>query len=136
MEFVVNNWYLFLALFVVLAMLFAGPITQMIHNIKSVNNAEAVRLMNHEAGMVVDVCEPREYQSGHILNAVNIPLSTLAARSKELEKHKSKPVIVSCQSGNRSVRGAVILRKHGFASVYTLSGGNLAWQRDNLPMEK
>ena len=95
MEFVVNNWYLFLALFVVLAMLFAGPITQMIHNIKSVNNAEAVRLMNHEAGMVVDVCEPREYQSGHILNAVNIPLSTLAARTKELEKHQGKPVIVS-----------------------------------------
>lgn len=136
MDFIVNNWLLFVALAAVAFMLISGPLTQMMSGVKSVNNAEAVRLMNHEDGVVVDICETQEYQGGHILHAVNIPLSALAARAKELEKHKGKPIIVSCRSGHRSVKGASILRKHGFEAVYTLSGGLLAWQRDNLPTEK
>jgi rhodanese-related sulfurtransferase len=55
---------------------------------------------------------------------------------RDLEKHKNKPIIVSCRSGNRSLKGAVILRKHGFATVYNLAGGLQAWERDNLPLEK
>jgi rhodanese-related sulfurtransferase len=43
---------------------------------------------------------------------------------------------VSCRSGNRSLKAAVVLRKHGFATVYNLAGGLQAWERDNLPLEK
>jgi rhodanese-related sulfurtransferase len=43
---------------------------------------------------------------------------------------------VSCRSGNRSVKGAVVLRKHGFQAVYSLAGGLVGWQRENLPIEK
>jgi rhodanese-related sulfurtransferase len=45
-------------------------------------------------------------------------------------------VIVSCRSGNRSLRGAIVLRKRGFERVYSLNGGLTAWQRDNLPLAK
>lgn len=43
---------------------------------------------------------------------------------------------MTCRSGNRSLRAAVVLRKHGFEKVYSLAGGLGAWQRDNLPLEK
>ena len=95
-----------------------------------------MQLINHESAIIVDVCEPQEYKSGHIPNAINIPLGHLAGRVKELEKHKAKPILLSCRVGNRSGRGAAILRKHGFEKVYTLAGGFNAWERDNLPVEK
>lgn len=136
MDFIINNWYLFVALVLVLALLFGPVISQLMHGIKSVNTAQAVNLINHSKGIVVDVCEPKEFQTGHIPDSVNMPLSHLAAHASELDKHKNAPIIVSCRSGQRSVKGAVILRKHGFDSVYTLSGGMLAWQRENLPVEK
>lgn len=136
MQFVINNWYLFLALAVILAMLIGPALSQRRYGIKSVNPAEAILLINRESAVVVDVCEPNEYASGHIPSATNAPLSGLEKHLKPLEKHKKKPVVVACRSGNRSVRGAIMLRKHGFERVYSLAGGLVAWQRDNLPLEK
>ncbi|HEY5682667.1 MAG TPA: rhodanese-like domain-containing protein [Sulfuricaulis sp.] len=135
-QFVVENWYLFVALGVILFLLLSGPISQQMYGIKNANAAQTVQLLNRENGVVVDVCEPKEFSAGHIPNAVNLPLSPLKNRLPDLQKYKDKPIIVSCRSGNRSLKGAVILRKHGFATVYTLAGGLLGWERDNLPVEK
>ncbi len=136
MQFVINNWYLFLALGVVLALLVAGPLRQQLAGIRNLNPAEAIQLMNREDGVVVDVCEPKEFAAGHIVHAINIPLSQLGARARELEKYRERPVILSCRSGNRSLKAALLLHKQGFAKVYSLAGGIAAWQRDNLPVEK
>ncbi len=136
MEFIIHNWYLFVALGVILFLLAVGPITQHLNGIKNANAAQAVQLLNREGGVIVDVCEPKEFQTGHIPNAINLPLPSLKDRLRDLEKHKDKPLIVTCRTGNRSLKGAVILRKHGFPAVYTLSGGLHAWEKDNLPVEK
>ncbi|MEW6330507.1 MAG: rhodanese-like domain-containing protein [Pseudomonadota bacterium] len=136
LQFIINNWYLFVALVFILFLLAAGPIRQQMYGIRNVNAAQAIQLLNRENGVVVDVCEPQEFSAGHVPNAINLPLSSLKDRLRDLEKHKNKPIIVSCRSGNRSLQGAVTLRKHGFATVYNLSGGLLAWERDNLPLEK
>lgn len=136
LQFVINNWYLFVALAVILFLLAAGPISQQMHGIRNANAAQAIQLLNRENGVVVDVCEPKEFSAGHVPNAINLPLSSLKDRMRDLEKHKNKPIIVSCRSGNRSLKAAVILRKHGFATVYNLAGGLQAWERDNLPLEK
>lgn len=136
MQFVINNWYLFLALALILAMLVGPTLSQRRYGIKSVNPAEAILLINRESAVVVDVCEPNEYAAGHIPSAMNAPLSAFEKHLKPIEKHKKRPVVVACRSGNRSVRGAVMLRKHGFETVYSLAGGLVAWQRDNLPLEK
>lgn len=136
LQFVIDNWYLFVALAVILFLLAAGPISQQMHGIRNANTAQAIQLLNRENGVVVDVCEPKEFSAGHVPNAINLPLSSLKDRLRDLEKHKNKPIIVSCRSGNRSLKAAVILRKHGFATVYNLAGGLLAWERDNLPLEK
>ena len=135
-QFVINNWYLFVALGVILFLLAVGPISQRMYGIRNANAAQTVQLLNRENGVVVDVCEPKEFSAGHVPNAINLPLSSLKDRLRDLEKHKNKPIIVSCRSGNRSLKGAVILRKHGFATVYNLAGGLQAWERDNLPLEK
>lgn len=136
MQFVINNWHLFLALGVVLALLVAGPLRQQLAGIRNLNPAEAIQLMNREDGIVVDVCEPREFAAGHIVHAINIPLAQIGARARELEKYRARPVILSCRSGNRSLKAALLLHKQGFAKVYSLAGGIAAWQRDNLPVEK
>jgi rhodanese-related sulfurtransferase len=136
MQFVVNNWYLILGIVVVLAMLVWGPLTQLLHGVQHVTTAEAIRLMNHEKGVLVDVREPDEYRGGHIPNALNLPLSGLAAGLKQIEKHMARPLIICCRTSQRSARAAVALRKHGFASVQVLAGGITAWQHENLPVEK
>lgn len=136
MQFIVNNWYLILGVVVVLAMLVWGPLTQLLHGVQHVTSAEAIRLMNHEKGLLVDVREPDEFRGGHIPNALSLPLSGLAAGLKQIEKHKARPLIVCCRTSQRSARAAVTLRKQGFASVQVLAGGITAWQGENLPVER
>jgi rhodanese-related sulfurtransferase len=136
MQFIIHNWYLILGIVVVLSMLTWGPLTQLMNGVQHVTTAEAIRLMNHEKGVFVDVREPDEYRGGHIPNALNLPLSGLAGSLKQIEKHKARPLIICCRTSQRSARAAVELRKLGFASVQVLAGGITAWQGENLPVEK
>ena len=65
-----------------------------------------------------------------------IPLGELRNRIGELEKYKTKPIIMVCRSGSRSAGACGILSKQGFTEVYNLAGGMIAWQQSNLPTEK
>ena len=103
---------------------------------QEVGPTEAVLLINRRDAVVLDVRDAAEYKSGHITNARNVPEAELDSRAKELEKVKSKPIIVSCGRGNRSVAIAAKLRKLGFGEVVSLRGGLAAWQQANMPLEK
>lgn len=136
MQFVINNWHLFVGLAVVSGLLVWPTLQQMMYGISSVGVSQALQLINHQAGVLVDVREPVETQTGRIPNSVLLPLSGMQQRLTELEKFKQRPVVLCCRSGQRSNRAAVLLRKHGFVSVYNLAGGVRAWQAENLPIEK
>ena len=101
-----------------------------------VDTSEAVMKINREDAVVIDVREDSEVANGRIPNARHIPLGQLASRLGELEKHKGKPIIVACRSGHRSAGACGILTKNGFENVFNLSGGMIAWEQANLPVEK
>jgi rhodanese-related sulfurtransferase len=101
-----------------------------------VGPTDAVMLINRKDALVLDVRGDGEFSNGHITNARHIPEKQLDGRIKELEKFKSKPVIVSCASGRRSAAVADSLRKQGFADVVALRGGIGAWVQAGMPLEK
>jgi rhodanese-related sulfurtransferase len=101
-----------------------------------VSTLQATQLINREDALVIDVRDADAYAKGHILGAKSVPLADLARRAGDLEKHKSKAVIVSCQNGDRSSAAAATLRERGFSRVHPLSGGFAAWQQAGLPVEK
>jgi phage shock protein E len=69
---------------------------------------------------VIDVRTKAEYQSGHLKKSVNIPLDSLSANVKKIDKNK--PVITCCASGARSGAAKSFLKSNGFVSVY--NGGS------------
>ena len=70
--------------------------------------------------VIVDVRSVEEYRSGHIKNAVNVPLPNI----KEIDIPKDKKVIVYCRSGNRSNKAATTLIDKGYKNVYDLGAMN------------
>lgn len=103
---------------------------------KEVGVAEAVQLINRRDAVVVDVRDSGEYAAGHIANARHIPEAQLADRLKELDKFKSRPIIVSCRSGGRAAGAVGVLAKNGFSEVFALRGGVAAWQQASMPLVK
>jgi rhodanese-related sulfurtransferase len=130
------NLVLFATVLVSGGMLIWPLVTRVSRRGSEVGPMEAVQLINRQDAAVIDVRDTAEYKTGHITNARNIPEAKLEERTKELEKLKARPIIVSCARGNRSAAVAVRLRKLGFAQVLSLRGGIGAWQQAGLPLEK
>jgi hydroxyacylglutathione hydrolase len=74
---------------------------------------------------VLDVRRPGEYESGHVPDAINIPLDALPERVRELDP--ATPLAVICAGGYRSSAAASILQHHHFANVSNVVGGTSAW---------
>jgi len=104
--------------------------------VKEVSPAGALQLINHQGALVLDVRQPGEFESGHILNAKLIPLGSIKERIGELEKYRNQSIVVVCRSGNRSGTASFILGKQGFSQVFNLAGGVQAWQKASLPLER
>jgi rhodanese-related sulfurtransferase len=136
LDFASRNWTLFALLGVVLAAFVTTEVLRARRGGQTVNAAEALRLFNDENAILVDVREIAEYRDGHIPEATNVPLGTLKKNPGELTKHKSRPVIVYCKTGNRSPSVVGDLKKQGFERIYHLSGGLESWKSASLPVVK
>jgi rhodanese-related sulfurtransferase len=134
--FVINHWVLFVALLAVVAMFVMNILKGRFLGFKEIKPAEAVQLLNHKDAIVVDVRDDNDFSTGHILNAINLPLGVMEQRMDELEKYRSKPVIISCRTGQQSARAGMIMHRQGFTDVYKLAGGMMAWQSANMPVSK
>ena len=124
-QFVANNWELFVALFIILFLLartWIGP-----GSVNHVVPNEAIQLINHKNALIVDVRTDKEYQQGHVMNSLHIPLGLLDDRLHELKDYKSSAVVMVCRSGARSGHAAAKLKKQGFTDVHNMAGGMMAY---------
>ena len=133
MQFIQDNWMLVALAVVSGAMLVWSFVGARLSGVEQADTLKATRLYNDDA-LVLDVREDKEYAEGHIPKAKHIPLGQLADRLNELDKFKTKPVLVTCRSGQRSARACGMLKKAGFETVYNQAGGIIAWERANLPV--
>jgi len=133
-EFIINNWYLFLALIIILALLGMNMIRPKLLGFKEAKPNEVVQLINREDAVVLDVRDDSDFEKGHILNARHIPFGLLEERLHELDEFKNRPLVVYCEAGQQSARAGAILQKQGFSTIYKLAGGLLTWKSANFPL--
>ena len=136
MEFVQNNIWLFLIAVASGAVLVWPWIAKRLSGATEVGPLEAVQLINRKDAVVLDVRESGEFSAGHIAGARSFPLATLEKRASDLERFKSRPVLIAGANGARSHAAFGALKKLGFSQLYVLSGGMNAWQQASLPVEK
>ncbi len=134
MNFVLQNWYLF-AMAIVSGGLLVWPMLSGVGGGDKVSATDAVRLINREKAVLIDVSEPAEYAAAHPVGARSVPLGSLEG-SRDLPKNKSLPVVVVCPTGSRAPRAVAVLKKLGFENAQVLAGGLSAWRAANLPVEK
>jgi len=136
LQFVQNNIWLILLVVASGAMLIWPMISSRLQGGSEVGTLEAVQLINRRDALVLDVRDVSEYAAGHIPKAKHIPLAQLEQSMRELEKFKSRPVVVSCRDGMISAKACALLRKNGFNEVVRLKGGIASWEQASLPVEK
>ena len=91
----------------------------------SISMQEALEIMEKgDDYILVDVRTIEEYQSGHIPDAINIPLDSIDDLTFEQLKDKTQTILIYCRSGNRSKQAAEKLSKLGYDQIYEIGGIN------------
>ncbi|SBS26804.1 Thiosulfate sulfurtransferase GlpE [Marinomonas spartinae] len=103
---------------------------------KGVSTSTATTMMNNDEAIVLDIRPEKEFKTGHITGAINIPSDKIKSSLNKLEKHKDKAIIVACKTGMNSNATAKELNKAGVTKVFKLKGGITEWQTSNLPLVK
>ena len=97
---------------------------------------QVTQMINRGKTTVVDVRSAEEFAAGHLRDAKHIPLADLGNRIGELDKSKTRTVVVVCQTGARADKAARQLQAAGFEDVHALEGGQAAWIAAGLPVTK
>ena len=91
-----------------------------------------------EAGKVtlVDIREPDEHATGVAAGAQLLPMRQLAARLSEIPADPQRPVLLICNTQNRSRAVQKALQERGYRHVQYVNGGMSEWARRGWPMVK
>ena len=135
-EFISNHLFLTLAFMAVFFLFITLTINEKLQSFANVNPAELTQLVNHKNAIVIDTRTESEFANGHIVNAINMPLSDLTSGNKSIEQLKDKTVIAYCVSGLSSKSACKHLTKSGIENVFNLTGGINGWINDKLPIVK
>ena len=83
--------------------------------------------------VILDVREQDEYDSGHIPDAVLLPVGTIDEdTAAEVIPEKDSAVLVYCRSGNRSKTASSALADLGYTNIYEF-GGISTWPYETEP---
>lgn len=85
---------------------------------------------------VIDVRRTPEYASGHVPQAMPMPLANLEKNLANLKFDPAGPTAVICAGGYRSSAATSILQQHGFSNLFNVTGGTSAWIAAGYPTEK
>jgi molybdopterin/thiamine biosynthesis adenylyltransferase/rhodanese-related sulfurtransferase len=101
--------------------------------VREVTPRQADALRSDPATLFVDVREADEWEQGHIPGAVLVPKSHLEQEIETKAADRTRPVVLYCAGGIRSVFAARTLQGMGYATVVSMSGGFTEWKALGLP---
>ena len=92
---------------------------------QQITQEEAKEMMDTQEAIMLDVREQHEYESGHILGAVLLPVGTITEdTAAAVIPEPDSVVLVYCRSGNRSKTASKALADLGYTNVYEFGGIN------------
>jgi rhodanese-related sulfurtransferase len=83
---------------------------------------------------LIDIREPDEHATGVAAGARLLPMSQLGQRLGEIPK--DRPVLLVCNTQNRSSKVTAALRERGYSNVRFVEGGMSEWNRRQWPVLK
>lgn len=120
-------------IYVALALIFSlNSISAELWTVSELN--ESISKLDHEL-VLLDVRTQAEYDSGHILNAINISHEQILEDPELLAEYKDSQMVVFCRSGVRAGKVIQLLESIGFEDIIDIDGDMLAWSEAGYRME-
>jgi rhodanese-related sulfurtransferase len=86
--------------------------------------------------VMLDIREPDEHATGVANGARLLPMSQLNQRAGEIPKDPAQPVLIICNTQNRSSKVVQAMKDAGWTNVRYVNGGMSDWAQKGWPMVK
>lgn len=86
--------------------------------------------------LVIDIREPQEHATGVAPGMQLLPMRQLASRISEIPNDPKRPVLLICNTQNRSSTTWKFLRDKGYTNIRFVQGGMSEWARRAWPLVK
>jgi len=93
-------------------------------------SAEEFAARHNSNPVVIDVRKKSEFDSEHVVGAINIPLNEINNHLAEIPK--DKPFLLYCAGGYRSMIAAAILKQRGWENFADVRGGFVEIAKTNV----
>jgi rhodanese-related sulfurtransferase len=97
---------------------------------------EVLAALKDTSILILDVRPPEDFKEGHLPRATSFPFNILADKINNISDYKSRPLLVYCRTGNRSIAAIQILSQHGFDNILYLRGGIQSWSGEGFELAK
>jgi rhodanese-related sulfurtransferase len=135
-EFIGNHPILSGAFIILLIAWIGWEIARLGRKWRELDSLAAVRLINQDDAVIIDVSNSTDFAKGHIVGAINVTQSQIESGNRELLKLRERPVLVYCKNGQTSPAVANKLVALGFTQVHVLAGGLAQWLADQQPVSR
>jgi len=99
-------------------------------NFKAISVSDSLQLIAQQQPTILDCRDLKDYQAGHLDNAMHVHEQL---RDSLLKKgDKQKPLLIYCYHGHASEHLAEMFGDFGFQQVYSLVGGYADWKQHHL----
>ena len=102
----------------------------------SVTLEEARTALDKSSAIVIDIRETSEHATGVAKGARLIPMGQLGKRLNELPKPGEQPLLIICNTQNRSAKIVEQLQAAGFSNASYVQGGMSQWASRGWTMVK
>ena len=130
MEFIANNIILFIALVVLIVLIFNLETKSLFGKVQKLSCDELTKLLNNSKITLIDLRTAEEFNSGHIVTAKNLSL-------EDIEKFNIKndnPFVAYARTDSDALKAALKFSKLGIQKVFYLEGGIQSWIENNMPL--
>jgi NADPH-dependent 2,4-dienoyl-CoA reductase/sulfur reductase-like enzyme/rhodanese-related sulfurtransferase len=94
-----------------------------LHGVSKQVHVSEVRELVENKACIIDVRGREEFEMGHLIGALNIPLGELRQRVSEIPH--DRPVYLHCRTSQRSYNASMALKGRGFDNIINISGSFL-----------
>lgn len=98
-------------------------------NFKSISVSDSKQLISEQQPLILDCRELKDYQAGHLDNAMHIHEKLRDSLLKNGDKQR--PMLIYCYHGHASEHLAEMFGDFGFKQVYSLIGGYTDWKQNH-----
>lgn len=97
---------------------------------------EGRQLFESKQALMFDIREPDEHATGVANGALLLPMSQLKQRAGEIPQDPAQPVLIICNTQNRSSKVVQAMKEAGWTNVRYVHGGMSTWAKNGWPMVK